>query len=776
MPSPTPDDLLWYLIEAPGQAPRCDRLSASQRRKLARQGARLVPLVWGPLVIPGDTSLIAYPVEDIGFHPKIQSEYFHAAVRDLPASEIPEGKKPADLTEDEINPGEVIAFSGSHAALLHVFWINRRGSLKLELLKPGHVEIDAREDRYGIEDDRTLKRVPSALSFCGRNYRSNGEIISFTVGHQDLLKAPGQSVWHEESRIIDVRSQHLTPARDYIRSLANRVQVTRSRIDGLGPVRISDDPAPNTDSAYITVFVGTSGSFETATGKERPDIYADVRGKPGLSIFGLSPKTDDMKLAYEEFFKLGDCCPDDRGLCMAPAGILVLTALSAIKREYRVPVGMFGKSGSGKTGFAKLLLATQSPYARGYSNIDPTVSARPARRGGSTTNGINMLLQYAGGFLALVDDYTTKEMTAQTMLERGEGLSILVGSLEGEAPSKQTWTRAGPDFAQGYKPQSSFMVNGERWPTAEESIVNRFILLFAPEIDFMNDGGFDSEHIRALDSAESGDLRHTAFCDLDKFTLANPAIVEDAFVRACGITAAWHDIDNQRMRDRYAVAIAGWIVALERARDAHGLDKTDTLPGISSALYATALRQYRLISGAANMPDLIRGAIRSALDDQEISFPGPPDYDDTGKQISSCTAPNFVKMDNPEEDSELPLPDFLSSWTQLGLTFDSGNVPGLTPASKRYAGYFRSPRKQRKGRYSYPYRVQMTREHIGILSRILEKRSGREGIFTESVIRDALLSSPEIAKHGKALGKNDDKCRVVEINAEWLFSSESEES
>ena len=661
MPSGQPADQTWYLVEFPGKAPRCDRLTASQHKRLARQGARLVPLAWGPLGIPGDTPLIAYPVEDIGFHPKIQSEYFHAAVRDLPEDEIPEGRKPADLTEDEINPGEVIAFNENHTALLHVFYINRRGSLKIELLKPGHVEIDAREDRYGIEDDRTLKRVPSALSFCGRNYRSNGEIIPFTVGHQDLLKAPGQSVWHEESRIIDVRSQHLTPARDYIRSLANRVQVTRSRIDGLGPVRISDDPDPNTDSAYRTVFVGTSGSFETATGKERPDIYADVRGKPGLSIFGLAPRSDDMKLAYEEFFKLGECCPDDRGLCLAPTGALVLTALSAVKREYRVPVGMFGKSGSGKTGFSKLLLATQSPDARGYNNIDPTVSARPARRGGSTTNGINMILQYAGGFFALIDDYTTKEMTAQTILERGEGLSILVGSLEGEAPSKQTWTRAGPDFAQGYKPQSSFMVNGERWPTAEESIINRFILLFAPDIDFMNPGGFDSELIRALDSRESGDLRHTAFCDLVKFTLANPWIVESAFIRACGITAGWADIDNQRMRDRYAVTIAGWIIALERARDAHNLDKTDMLPGIAEALHATAFRQYRLISGAADMPALIREAIRSALDDQEIAFPGPPDYDDTGKQISGWTAPNFLKTDNPEEDTELPLPDFLTA-------------------------------------------------------------------------------------------------------------------
>lgn len=775
MPSGEPDRA-WYLVEAPGEPPRCDRLTDNQHRQLASQGARLVPLVWGPLGIPGDSPLIAYPIEDIGFHQKIQSEYFIAAVRDLPESEIPEGKKPEDLTEDEIYPGEVIAFNSGNSALLHVFWINRRGRVKLELLKPGHVEIDAREDRYGIEDDRTLKRVPSALSYCGRNYRSNGEVIPFTVGHQDLLKAPGQSVWHEDSRIIDVRSQHLTPARDYIRSLANRVQVTRSRIDGLGPVRISEDPNPNTDSAYITVFTGTSGSFETATGGDRPDVYADVRGKPGLSIFGLSPKTDDLKLAYAELFKLGDCCPDDPGICLAPAGVLALTALSAIKREYRIPLGMFGRSGTGKTGFAKLLLATQSPDARGYNNIDPTVSARPARRGGSTTNGINMLLQFAGGFLALIDDYTTREMTALTVQERGEGLSILVGSLEGEAPSKQTWTRAGPDFAQGYKPQSSFMINGERLPTAEESVINRMILLSVPDIDFKNPGGFDSELIRDLDSGESGDMRHTAFCDLVKFTLANPVIVESAFVRACEITADWVDIDSQRMRDRYAVPIAGWIVMLERARDAYGLDKTDTLPGISKALHVIALAQYRLISGAADMSDLLRSAIRSALDDQEISFPGPPDYDDTGKQVSGWTAPNFLKTDNPEEDSELPLPEFLTAWTQLGLTFDSGTVPGLTPASKRYAGYFRSPKKERKGRYAYPYRIQMTREHIGILSRVLEKRSGKEGIYTESVIRETLLSVPEIAKQGKALGKNDDKCRVVEINAEWLFSGESEET
>jgi hypothetical protein len=44
------------------------------------------------------------------------------------------------------------------------------------------------------------------------------------------------------------------------------------------------------------------------------------------------------------------------------------------------------------------------------------------------------------------------------------------------------------------------------------------------------------------------------------------------------------------------------------------------------------------------------------------------------------------------------------------------------------------------------------------------------------VIRETLLSFPEIAKQGQALGKNDNKCRVIEINAEWLFSAESEEN
>lgn len=805
LPPEPAESRTWYLIEQPDNPPRCDRLSESQVSALRETGACLTPHSAPPMAVAGETPLIAYQLEDLSFN-RLQTEFVIAAVRLMAPHEIPEGANtlrlgPWDYDYENAEPGQVISASddftehAGYKALRYVFALKRPRSGQSskapsfipELVKPGHIEAVSIDKRYGISDNRTIKALPDGLSYRIINYLSNGKTASASVSNQDLHKTHGQSVWHSETLIaLDVPTKLLGAARDYLRIVAKNATQIRNRIDGLGPIRVSESGT----GEETVIFVGASGSFEIETGKARPDYYSDLRDKPALNIFGINLLPDvNMKIAYAEFFRLGDCCPENPGICLSPVGVLILTPISAIENGYRVPSFTYGASASGKTAYEILLLSTQSPsaHARGYSAMQKlvTVSARPGR-GGSTTNGINMVLQYAGGFRALIDDYTTRNMSPIDMAQRASGLSILVGSLEGEAPTKQTWAHAGPDFAQGFAPQSSFAISGEIFPTDLESVINRLLINRAPDTDIKEPGGYDYRLIRELDSQESGDLRNAAFSDLARFTLANPEIVADAYSRAYAITSQWANGSDfrtngsERMLRRYAIPLAGWIVALERARDAYGLDNTDRIPAIAEALRSTALAQYSMISGSLDLPSQIRKAIREALADRACSIPAPPDRDpESGEAISDWTAPNWNPDSRKSEDvsPDLPLPDFLPSWAPLGMetqTASSGQVSqaGIVPVSKTFIGYWLSPVKAARPPV-YPYRVQIgVREQLGVLARLLDRRDGKTGFFTEQTIREALLSDPKIAvKHnsGKPYGT------VILINAAWLFDSDSEE-
>ncbi len=754
----------WCLVEIPGKPPRAAILPPLQRGRLARiAGSVITPLDDDPLIIPGDTSLIAYPLSVLGFN-VLSTDFFVAAVRELTPDESAAG---------EAVPGDVLPFGSDYRALRHIFYIRRArgGALKFELIKSGHAEIVYTEDRFSIDNERTLKRAQSGLGYLARNYRANGKIVDCVIGVQDGFKTHGQSTWHEDGRYaLDVQKKHLAVMGDYLRILAGQCVNELMRIDGLGPVRISAEQNPRTDSDYSVIFVGTSGSFETATGKPRSDIYSDVRGKPGLAIFGLSdaPAGLSMKSAYSEFLRLLDCCPDNPGVCAAPVGVLVLTAISTVDKTYRVIPYTHGKSDSGKTSFAKLLLATQSPSARGYNLVPVTVSARPARKGGSTANGNLMHLQYAGGFFALVDDYTTEKMGAQSLIERGEGLSILVGSLEGQPPAKQTWTKSGPDFAQTFSPQCSFMISGEITCSDEESVINRLIELHAPADHFNAPEGYAKDLMLDLDKAESGDLRHAAFCDLMRWTLANPQTVSRAYDEACELTDSWEDIGSARMRARYAIPLAGLMLAIERAAE-HGLDESNRLPGIVATLHETARAQYARITVAADPLGALQRAICEALADEEISFPGWPMYSEDGDARSEFTDPFYEESENPEEQTGILPPDFIQDRAELGM---HPSTTGWTPG-KCIAGYFVRPRKY--GNSAFPYRVQIpTKTYLGRLARVLDKRDGRNGFYTETTVRAILLAS-EHAKPGKGGGIKSDKCRTIDINAQWLFASEESE-
>lgn len=657
--------------------------------------------------------------------------------------------------------------------VLHAITIKNRedGSerTKIEMLKQGRVTVASSELNMHITEDRTLEPAPETLRYSVVNHTFEGPLAPVKVRSADLLKARTQSQWPDLTLIAQsVPARYIGKLSEYVRALGSpeRCTVRRTVVDGLGPVILND-------GNRTRVFAGTTGSIEFGTGRFRDDVLTEGvdNGSGGLAQLGISrvPEDTDLKAAYRELGRLLDCAPNARAVCAVLVGAMMLAPLSTIDRQYRVCVFLHGKKGTGKTSYVKLLLSTQSPSARGFEHTKVSVQARPGR-GGTTANGYLMILQRAGGFFALLDDYTVAGMPETLRAQRDEGLSIAVGAMIEGAAVKQTWTKLGPEFANTNSPQASYVVNGELPATNTASTLNRIVEIEFPPYLYGEKGGLSDKLMRELHSVESGDLRHLAWSDSTIRLLKDPDIGLWALDQAAKFTDQWTDLDH-RTRDMWSRAIAGLFVFERRAKELRLGPKYQNLAAkFAEDLYREAKKQSsRLEVATEPLISRVRRLWKELLQDKEVSIAGPPSFDAVGNVVKAWTEP-FRKdtADDKEQSPYIELPSWLGN-DRGKLGFRQDGAGAWLPNERRIVGFFHAPPKTGR-KPVYPYRIECNSDQLSVLARELTKRSRRyDGPDID--VRDL---KRELVDQKRAIVVKKTG-RIYVIDAQWLLSDDPED-
>lgn len=711
----------------------------------------------------GHRQLNVYITSTLGFH-EVEQKYAHAVVR----------------VED--GPGPVILNDVGHPLVhvLHRFMQKVKTQTgeeeyqeRYELLKVGHVDVESHEYGVDIQDDRSLKSAQEGLRFNIVNHRKTGEAIRKMVSSADLYRMKTQAQWPDTTRIaLDVESRHIAKVADYIRAMARQCAYERYTVSGLGPIKL-DDGSGN------IVFAGTTGGIEFRTGRIRNDVVSEVGDKKGLAALGITPPDGSVKLteAYRELGKILRCSPSAPAASAVLFGAMMVAPLSTIDLKYRVGLFLHGVKMSGKTSLVKLLIQTQSPTARGYYETPVTVSARPGK-GGTTTNGYLMVLQRAGGFLSLVDDYTVKGMDERTFYTRDEGLSIALGALYEGAPTKQSWGKLGPEFANTNGPQASFIINGEIPGTKTGSTLSRMVEVDFPPVEFGDTGGLDSSLIKELHgdqpdgsvNPESANLRHVAWSDAVTHLLQHPEEAEKAYETAQSIVDRWDDLDL-RTQDLWKRCIAGLVYFETRARKVGLRTFNGLTEKLAPDLYEAAKKQsQRLGTTTETTLSKIRRIWRELMAENRISIVGPPQYNESGYEVRAWTEP-FLNLEQDEEESPYEgVPKFIDSRTRLGLTQngDTGWVP-----SKKIIGFIHTPPKKQGRKPVFPYRVELNSDQFGMLVRECSARSkSEEGpALDKKTVKDELIASGYARKVYSRTGR-----MLTVVDAEWLLSDVDEDA
>lgn len=769
---PEPEIVLRYLVEPAGEA-------AYVTVRPDHPDAVISRMVGAPFMSDGYEKMICFPVEAFRFHAHAGIEFYYAVCT----------PKTPDGTLANIPPQVPVATGPDGSSARRYLFARKVVADKLtgeisarHVMVVDHpVEVDGLGEEFTIDMDRCIRSKSGTLGYNVRNHRDDGMRHALVL-QSDTLKTTAVATWPQDTLLsMDVAKTELSDMANYLRIRAKRAGTMMSRVKGLGPV--FTDP-----EKQDSVFVSSGTSFETATGRPRPEIVLDHVDKPAIKQFGytLDHSGTDMALAYRTLARMLDTCVSHPAVPAAVLGVMVLSPSSTGNRNYRIMLYVYCESGAGKTQLGKLPLAAQSPTARGFKDTHVTASMRTGT-GTTTTNGLLMDLQYTGGFLPVVDDYVQKQSAEVHKSQRRDGLSVLLGAMEGTAPSKQNWGKAGPEFAKPFQPQGSVLILAEEPVTfgaEDESNLRRLIEIEGPTSKFEDPGGYDSNLIGELYARESGDLMHHAMSDLAVWSLSSPDLVCDVFdATRREIDEQWSaDVTHPSVRRAYVIAAAGLRLMGLRA-ESYGADLSGAVSGAIEALKTAAtLQNQKITVQPQDVTAEVRRFIAGALADAKISIVGPPRYTKDGALAEERTDPFYTEpaggsesADSDTDDSDeepVQTPDQPYMRSDLGLKKSGSAWVAGGPVVGRIVGPADTGTTSDLGRV---WRIWVTRKDLEALARRFTDRDNRAR-YSVKELRSALLAAgPENVCVGKAGGPKNDRSRVLWIRADWLLSTDEEE-
>jgi hypothetical protein len=713
----------------------------------------------------GRKKMLCFPIESLSFYEGGVVTFVKAVVVDKPMS--------VETLED------------TYLVKPRVYVYSRNISKPFSVDKPGYlllIDNDVRVDflirEYSIDDNRALQLKPDSLGYQVTNDRPKNLQSAF-VNMTDTYKTRGQTLWTSSTMLgRDVAGSNLGKMATLIQTMAKANPDLRSLVSGYGPIRLDNESV---------VYVGNGSSFDVKTGKPVVEYMGDLKTKPSLAQFGIStPNVDTLTNDYRTLLQILDAVPSIPGIPAAQLGVALLAGLGTLNRNYRTIVFNYGRRGSGKTKLSKVILSMQSPNARTYGTILPTATMRTARGGTTTTNGVLMDLQYCGGWFPVLDDYAQEISDDMQRQMRAEGLSVLVGALEGAAPSKMNWGKAGPEFARAFQPQTSFAINAEiPLLTSNDSTLRRIIWTHGPDDDYNSDKGYSNKIIDALlsdDSTVYGDQCHNAWSDFIRWSFVNEKIINAQYRIAVDKVESWADtIDDGSVRRVYAIAVTG-LLALQKRCSEVGIPDVKVAKkiqlGIEGLHDLAAIQSEFMNDKNADVKAIILRLIRNMLNDPECdtSIPGPPVYDVIDDSMNQeWTQPGIPEADDDHDDLEVSpdntFPTFIESPVSLGMVMRGDWNP-----RKNIVGYLKMPSVDPHSHAKFKYRIEIPASKWPLFVKSLNRQSKIEKlgiVFTDSIVRAELLSDENIAYKGRSGTKRSPaKYHAIFINAETVFSTE----
>lgn len=700
--------------------------------------------------------------------------------------------KPYDFDVEDI-PGAIAAMGGAASLNLVTdktdvrrYMVQKKTTVDPEggstdafyVLVGNDVDVETVGARFDIADGRVLKPA-GALCMTVVNRRDRGTVRA-PVYYQDLAKQAGQADWYSTTLLgVNVEKVNLNHVADMLRTIAvNAPEV--NYVNGLGPVNLVDGRR---------VFIAGSWTLDTRTGA-RLDNFAVTDADNAITSFGVTP-TDDRDQVAAGYVNLGrflDTCPPRPGVPAAMLGAVATAGLAPVDKRYRVVLYVHGRPGSGKTSLGFLLLAMQSPTARGYNDVTPTVSMRKGP-GGTTGNGSNMSLQYAGGFLPLVDDFVQLQSLPKDVLERQGVLNVMLG----DKISKQNWGKAGPELARVYRLQGSAVVSAERPVTmGSEGLLRRIVELETPDVSWGQPGGVDHRLIRELDSKPVMDTMHAAWSDALVWLATHEGEAETLLVQALQDVNEWDEVPNESIRGSYATLITGLRIVAQRAK-VYGVDLDTRVDVAVKDLREQAARQVALIGGRGDFRATVLGFLREQAFDGRITFVGEPEglvNVEKGGPDRPWSDPFFVPIPKKGDDDTDPDEDADADAEQKAVRYANPLGIDHTRAGFRYlnnawtasqvVGYLKLPRKGgRPSSYASGY-VWMTGDQVDALRRAMvranlvddsDARAFRARLIAEKVAVD---KRPD-GRPMRDGGPNSVAIRSIRIAAEDIWPANTEE-
>jgi hypothetical protein len=663
-----------------------------------------------------------------------------------------------------------------------ILWQIVKYSRKPEIIFEGQISVPATYLAYKISPGRTLIPPEWHRWVTVRAVNKAGVVRERDIAAMNLLQPQSKATWIDALDIY--ASGQITPVKHYIRTLWAKLKDDGLAIHGQGPV-FHDN---------TRLFVAKSCVFDEK-GTMRPDIRVDLSGLPeSYAYYDVTPPEEiteeEIRAGMEELITAYGEAPDFPEVPAAFLGQMFTVPVAVIERKYFSAILLSGVKGSGKTYYVLRLDSVQSRTLRGdLRNIRPVLNLGDTT---GTEKGPKYRVDGYAGFSITTDDVLKAGDSPARITQQSDKVSNLVRSFEagGAALAGVDYTTNTVVSRESGTLQTSVKVCSEL-PITGPSTRDRMIVLTHLTAPWGKGGIFDKEISLRLSTPESREVQHRAWSAFAYWLFQRiDTDLEECWELAQDETRTW-DVE-QRMADRYAALIAGHH-AFARFCASHGRDISETVIAAIAALRACALRQAQ---GSISVAVAFRKVIQDMLADGKLAFPGPPMVDPDGSESAAYGDPRIAvkfKDETGIEQTRLILPP-VERLSELGLNLTTSSTPIPNPGAKVF-GYTIPPRQDKGGhsgtalshRWTIAVPTKMQRPLCHAASEYSKTRGGLS--FDKDEIIRALgneklsenITAGGLAKR-RIADSNDLETRkeikqerILEIDCEWLFISESEE-
>jgi hypothetical protein len=661
-----------------------------------------------------------------------------------------------------------------------ILWHVVKAGRKSAIIYEGRISVLSTFQAYKITPGRTLTPLEWSRMVEIRAVNKGGFTRERTIAAMDFEQQRARAKWIDA---LDVSaSGRVNDIKIYIRTLRSTLGDDGLAIHGQGPIFHEGS----------RIFVSSSVVFDDE-GNIRDDIRVDLTGiLPEMyAYYDITPPgeitEDEIRQGCEELILSYEECPADPEIPAAFLGQNFTVPITGIDPRFFSALLMTGVKGSGKSYYAARHDSIQSRKLRGHLKSVPPILNLGDTTG--TEKGPKYRVKEFSGFAITSDDVIKAGDSPAHIVLQSDKVSNLIRSFEAGGAAI-----AGVDYSinevvsrQSGALHTSMRVLSEL-PITGESTLDRMIVLPHLSEPWGKGGIFDKKLSLRLSSPESREIQHRAWSAFVFWLFQRQsADLEECYELAAEETASWKV--ESRYADRYAVLVTGHYL-FSRFCNAHDIDASDAVSRAVKALQVCALRQAeRTVSPAI----AARKLMQLMQADGKLAFPGAPEVNPDGSESSSYSDPRLRIARHNEEDGsdyvEFKLPPGIARLSELGLILTAQGTPVPNSTAKVY-GYVVPPRKDKGGKagsglsrkwsIAVPTRNQEplcnalteygktrggTAFDINTLVRSLEK----EGIGGRAFRTIADSPDPDIRKKIK-------QERIVEIDFEWLHTSESEEN